>query len=90
MNNFDEGELFVSCQLCLNPPMMTDNTGLNWCNIHQARGYLINLGKERGFPDLQCPPFALPEGEYFWTTIATVGKDELIAAALATLDARAA
>lgn len=54
------------------------------------RKRLMLLGRALGFPDLQCPPFAIAEGEAYWEIVAMFGRDEMIAAALLVLDSQQA
>lgn len=48
---------------------------------------LLQWGKERDYPALWCPPYAIGPGEYCWRMFCGLGKPEALQAAISVVQA---
>jgi hypothetical protein len=75
--------------MCMNDPDVTDTVGYKWCLAHSYRGDMLNMAKEKGWPEVR---FLLNEketvqsdGAYYWVISAFYQPEEYIAEAFAAL-----
>jgi hypothetical protein len=48
---------------------------------------LLLWGKQRGYPDLSCPPYAIGAGQYCWTMFCGLAKPEALQCAVSVVQA---
>lgn len=73
------------CALCSDAFSMVDTSGYQWCEKHQNRGELLDWGSAHSYPDLQCPPYAIGPGRSCWVAAMTLGINDFVSVALASI-----